>query len=106
MSSLRVMLLFVAVHLAGLAVGAWVVLSVEAALLLTWLAVMLTVMSLPFGKQMLLRPLFAFVYRRWLWNDWHLTRDRVLRVTGWRSALVKTRDGQRRHMTACFWGLE
>jgi hypothetical protein len=48
----------------------------------------------------MIRALFTVVYRRWLHGD------RVLRVTGWRSALVETPHGRRRHMTACFWGLE
>lgn len=51
---------------------------------------------------------FARVYRRWLWDGWLGTHDRVLRVRGWRSALVAsvTREGRecsRRHMAACFW---
>ena len=47
MSDFRAMLLFVAIHLAGLAVGAWAVLSVESALLLASPALMLAVLSIP-----------------------------------------------------------
>lgn len=52
--------------------------------------------------------LFAIVYRRWLWNPYYKNHDRVLRVKGWRTALVITGSlpfphGQRRTMTACFW---
>lgn len=46
MSSVRVMMLWIAMHLAALAVGAWVVLSNEAALLLAWPALMLAVPSI------------------------------------------------------------
>jgi hypothetical protein len=44
---MRTMMLWIAVHLAALAVGAWAVLSNEAALLLAWPALMLAVMSIP-----------------------------------------------------------
>ena len=54
---------------------------------------------------------FAVVYRRWLYNDFYGTYDRVLKVTGWRSARVATYGKRskgeinRRHMSPCFWGL-
>jgi hypothetical protein len=114
MSSLRIVLLFAAVHLAALAVGAWAVLGEPAARLpLLWAAMLagaalflrLVAPSDWAPLQIIMRPVFALVYRRWLWNAWHPTNDRVIRVTGWRSAIVETRSGQRRHMTACFWGL-
>ncbi len=41
------MLLWIAVHFAALAVGAWAVLSNEAALLLAWPALVLAVLSIP-----------------------------------------------------------
>lgn len=52
--------------------------------------------------------LFSVVYRRWLWNDWTGTYDKVLRVKGWRTAVITavTKSGiqlQRRTMTPCFW---
>jgi hypothetical protein len=103
---MRTMLLFFAVLFASLAVGAWAVLSNEAALLLAWPALLLAVLSIPFDGQIILRPMFALVYRQWLWNDWYTRPDRVVRVAGWRTAVVETPARQRRVMTACFWGLE
>jgi hypothetical protein len=47
MTDFRAMLLFIAVHFAALAVGAWAVLSPQAALLLAWPALMLVVLSIP-----------------------------------------------------------
>jgi hypothetical protein len=114
-SNIRTMMLFAAVHLAALAVGAWAVIGEPAARLpLLWAAMLagaalflrLVAPSDAFSLQSILRPVFEFVYRRWLWCDWHKAHDSVVRVTGWRSAIVETRSGQRRHMTACFWGLQ
>lgn len=100
--AIRTLMLFAAVHLAALTFGAWAVMGPDAALLLAWLALMLTVLSLP-----LARWLFSVVYRRWLWDHWHKNYCRVIRVTSWRSALLESRNGrERRHMTACFWGLD
>ena len=45
--AVRAMLLWIAVHFAALAVGAWAVLSPGAALLLAWPALLLAVMSIP-----------------------------------------------------------
>jgi len=45
--------------------------------------------------------LFALVYRLWLWDEWHQTHARVIRVKGRRTALIDCK-GQRRTMTPCF----
>jgi hypothetical protein len=101
------MMLWIAVHLAALAVGAWAVLSNEAALLLAWPALVLAVLSMPFDGQIILRPLFALVWRRWLWDDWTQAPLRVERITSWRSARVVDKFGGRRSNVAfCVWGLE
>jgi hypothetical protein len=116
MNAFRVLLLLAAVHLAALAFGAWVVMGAEAASLLllwagmlAWPALFLRLVA-PSGDwaplQSILRPLFALVYRRWLWDEWSQTHFRVERVTGWRSARIADhRGGRRRNMAACFWGL-
>ena len=60
------------------------------------------------GRHPLLCRLWSRVYRRWLWNEFYGTHDRVLRVIGWRTALVCSvtksgREASRRGMTPCFW---
>ena len=58
-------------------------------------------MTLRTLTQPLLCWLFRRVYHRWLvFPDG--TRREVLRVTGWRSARVVTRTGQRMTITICF----
>lgn len=42
--------------------------------------------------------LFALVYRKWLDKG-----DKVIRVKGWRTALIETRGGNRKTMTPIFW---
>lgn len=44
---MRTLMLWIALHLAALAFGAWAVLSHQAALLLAWPALMLAVLSIP-----------------------------------------------------------
>lgn len=63
------------------------------------------------GRHPLLCRLWALVYRRWLWNDFYGTHDKVLRVIGWRTALVASvsktgREAGRRCITPCFWWLQ
>lgn len=68
------------------------------------------------GKSLLSNPLlqkvlclvFARVYRRWLWNDFFSTYDRVLEVYGWRTARVVSigfsgKQVSTRWMQPCFW---
>ena len=107
MTSFRVLMLFATVHLAALAFGAWVVMGSEAALILAWVTVGLIALSIPLDAQIILRPLFALIYRRWMWDHWSKNYYKVVRVTSWRGALLESRNGrERKHMTACFWGLE
>jgi len=52
--------------------------------------------------------LWSRIYRRWLWNDYYGTYDKVLKVMGWRTALVTNvtkagREANRRCMSPCFW---
>ena len=111
-----VLLLLAAVHLAALAVGAWAVMGEPAARLpLLWAAMLagaalflrLVVPSDAFSLQSILRPLFALVWRRWLWDGWTQSHFRVERVTGWRSARISDqRGGRRSNVAFCFWGLE
>jgi hypothetical protein len=104
---MRAMMLFFAVLFAALAFGSWVVLSPQAALLLAWPALALAVLSIPFDWQIILRPLFSLVYRRWLWDYGTEEPLRVELVKGWRTARVVNKFGGRRStITACFWGLE
>lgn len=49
--------------------------------------------------------LFAIIYRRWLWDDWCGKPATVIKVRGWRTAIIQI-AGQRRTMTACFWWLD
>lgn len=46
-----------------------------------------------------MRWLFAFVWRRWLWNFYSQCPNRVVKVTGWRSCITDTPSGQRVHAT-------
>jgi len=48
---------------------------------------------------------FALVYRRWLFDDWAGKPARVVRVLGWRTAIIDSSRG-RSTMTACFCWLE
>ena len=55
--------------------------------------------------------LFSIIYRKWLYNDFYKRPNRVLKVTGWRSARVASvgKDGReisRWHMSPCFWNLK
>ena len=47
MNTIRVLMLFAAAHTAALAVGAWVVLGADTALILTWVTVGLIALSIP-----------------------------------------------------------
>jgi hypothetical protein len=50
----------------------------------------------------LLNFIFSIVYRRWLWCEFTQRHDRVIRVKGWRTAIVES-AGKRRHtMSPCF----
>ena len=44
----------------------------------------------PILQQWFLCPLFALVYKKWLWNEFYGTYDKVLHVKGWRSARVQS----------------
>jgi hypothetical protein len=113
--AIRVLLLLAAVHLAALAFGAWVVMGAEAASLLllwagmlAWPALFLRLVAPRDASslQSILRPVFALVWRRWLWDEWTQSHFRVERVTGWRSARISDqRGGRRGNVAFCFWGL-
>lgn len=45
-----------------------------------------------------IRWLWSFVWQKWLDDG-----DKVIRVTGWRSALIETSYGRRRGLACCFW---
>jgi hypothetical protein len=47
--------------------------------------------------QVVLSFIFSLVYRKWLEEG-----DKVLKVRGWRTALVETKYKNRRCMTPCF----
>lgn len=58
--------------------------------------------------QKILCQVFSVVYRKWLWNDFYGTRDVVLKVIDWRTALVAsvTLSGNligKRYTQSCFW---
>ena len=55
--------------------------------------------------QRMLCWIFAVVYRRWLWDDWAGKPATVVKVKGWRTALIDSSRG-RSTMTPLFWGLE
>lgn len=50
--------------------------------------------------------LFAWIWRKWLWNDFSQRPNRVIRITGWRSCLYDTPSGQRTHATFLIWPWE
>jgi hypothetical protein len=52
------------------------------------------------------RWLFSIIYRKWLWSSYSKTYSKVIRVKGWRTALIE-RDGyERSTITPIFWGLK
>ena len=53
-------------------------------------------------KPTLLKRLWALVYRRWLYDDYYKNYYKVLRVKGWRSALVERKSGERMSLSPCF----
>ena len=113
--AIRTLMLFASVHLAALAFGTWVVMGEPAARLPLLVAAMLAGAALflrlvapsdAFSLQSILRPVFALVWRRWLWDEWTQSHFRVERVTGWRSARISDqRGGRRSNVAFCFWGL-
>jgi hypothetical protein len=55
-------------------------------------------LKLWFSKASAVKSLWKFVYGKWMDEG-----DTIIRVLGWRSALLKSRWGNVRGMTACFW---
>ena len=53
--------------------------------------------------QRVLCLLFALVYRRWLHNSWFNNHDRVIKVKGWRTAIVEDKAARRMTISPCFW---
>ncbi len=50
--------------------------------------------------------IFCLIWRRWLRNTWNPEKykyHKVVKIYGWRSALVDWPCGQRAHSTFCFW---
>ena len=47
--------------------------------------------------------LWSRIYKKWLWDDFFNDYERVLKVRGWRTALVVRKSGSRHTMTPCFW---
>jgi len=44
------------------------------------------------------RWMWNFVWQKWLDKD-----ETVIKVTGWRSALIEGKYGRRRGLACCFW---
>lgn len=38
-----------------------------------------------------------------VWQNWLDPDDRIVCVTGWRSALIDTKGGERKQISCCFW---
>jgi hypothetical protein len=49
---------------------------------------------------------FSLIYKRWLYDDYSKSFDTVVKVKGWRTALVDSKGGSRRSMSPCFWIFE
>ena len=49
--------------------------------------------------------LWSMIYRKWLLNDFCGNYNKVLKVRGWRTALVESCT-DRKTITPCFWGLK
>jgi hypothetical protein len=50
--------------------------------------------------------IFARVWRKWIFPDWVGRPSRVVRVIGWKSALIDSHSGCRHRMTVCLFSLE
>lgn len=60
------------------------------------------------GRWFIVRKAWELVYRKWLWSDFYKTHAQVIRVKGWRTALVKEVNSKgnevNRYTTSpCFW---
>lgn len=57
-------------------------------------------------KNELIRRLFFFIWKKWLYNTYYKNHDKVVCVTGWRSAIIESRTNRYR-VTFCprwiFW---
>ena len=42
-------------------------------------------------RKKLIKKLYSFIWRRWLWNEFYQNYDIVLKVLGWRTARVCSR---------------
>jgi len=50
----------------------------------------------------IIKTIYSFVYRKWLWNEHSRSYDKVLEVKGWRTARIETKSGQRYVTSPCF----
>lgn len=52
------------------------------------------------------RWLFSIIYKRWLWSSYSKTYSEVIKVKGWRTALIERGGYERLTITPIFWGLK
>ena len=51
----------------------------------------------------MIKKIWAFVYRKWLWNERLQEYDTVIRVKNWRCAVVDRKGLGRSTISPCFW---
>lgn len=56
-------------------------------------------------KDKIARWLWAIIWKKWLWNDFYQEYGKVIKVKGWRTALVET-PTSRVTITPLFWPLK
>ena len=49
-----------------------------------------------------MKKLWYWIYKKWLWDDFYKAYDKVIKVKGWRTAIVQNPTG-RKTITPCFW---
>jgi len=50
----------------------------------------------------MIKWLYSQVWKHWLWNEFYQTYDKVIKVYGWRTALVEAKSGARKVTSPCF----
>lgn len=50
----------------------------------------------------MIKWLYSIVWKRWLWNDYFKDYDRVIKVKGWRTAIIEDKAKHRATNSPCF----
>jgi hypothetical protein len=46
--------------------------------------------------------IWALIWRKWLWNSYDQDYEKVIKVKGWRTAIVQDKSAHRRSISPCF----